>query len=137
MSERFRRELRCTINDFSYGRTPTYTIDKFPTPEGTLGITLFPEVELGVGKDKTKTKNSTNIYWFCKHLEESGWLIKECFISSDPPKFPPKPVKPTINEFGGYRWTINYGYSNEPPKVYILVRKVDETDVEEKRSKRR
>lgn len=143
---RFRRDLRCTIADFSIGRMPKYEIDTFSTPEGTLGIKLFPQVRLGTKPDEiTTTKTSTNIYWFCKHLEQSGWLVKECFIGEEPVKEPivAKPRRITIKtrndttslQAKGYD-IINYTWSVSPSCVtYIVVRKIDESDIEPTKTK--
>ena len=109
---RFRRDLRCTIADFSAGRMPRYEIDTFSTPEGTLGIKLFPTVQLGTKPSEiTNTKRSTNIYWFCKHLEQSGWLVKECFIGEEPKKIIEASNSPRIEymtyDIGSTIWTVS------------------------------
>src|SRR6185312_3629945 len=130
---RFRRDLRCTIADFSAGRMPRYEIDTFSTPEGTLGIKLLPEVRLGTKPDEiTTTKTSTNIYWFCKHLEQSGWLVKECFIGEEPDKL----INGKKHKILTYDLTTGIWLPREQKIcAYIIVRKIDETDIGEKNGK--
>lgn len=130
----YRRQLRCTVADFSIGRMPTYEIDSFPTPEGTLGIKLFPEVTLGIGEKATKTGRSTNIYWLCKHLEDCGWLVKECFTGAvGIPTVKPKLTNNVVVDLGYNNFSYSPTWTIITPQVqcsYIIVRKVDETDIE-------
>lgn len=140
MTERYRRDLRCTIADFSVGRNPRYEIDTFATPEGTLGIKLLPAVEIGLVKEHT-TRISTNIYWFCKHLEESGYLVKECYIGEAPQKPLKISVRPKNTPSGNIYISdtnlLNIGWRVSEPSVYIVVRKIDESDIETTPKKRK
>lgn len=129
----FRQQLRRTIADFSHGRLPVYTIDTFPTDEGCLGIKL--ESKCRIGFTKEYTKHTPNIYWFCKHLEDAGWLVKECF-TGEPPKTEEKP-KQIVPSTNNVTWTLNYTYYNcnlqhGNSNVYIVVRKIDDSDITKK-----
>ena len=142
MMTRYRRDLRCTIADFSVGRNPRYEIDTFATPEGTLGIKLFPKVQLGTKpKEITNTNRSTNIYWFCKHLEESGWLVKECFIGEEPPKPQKIQLRPTnsANALASGTTMVSFSLYTTAFQtcVYLIVRKIDDTDIDTTPKKRK
>lgn len=61
---RYRRELRCVINDVCKVRPDEGIVLEDTTHDRAWGIRLY---------------GARNIYWFCIHLEWAGWEVLECF----------------------------------------------------------